>query len=658
MKKFLICLLVSLAVAEASAQSQLNRYIIYFKDKNTSPFSLNSPSAFLSTAAIARRTRYNISYDSTDLPVTPRYIDSIRFAGNVTILNVSKWLNSVTIFTTDATALNKIGNMSFVRSAAPIASKQMNGSGRRGIKSEELIERKIYQQDGVFSISSNVFNYGLSATQIQMHNGNFLHNIGLRGQNMVIGMLDAGYLNYLTVRSLDSARLNGQILGTWDFVAREASVNEDNQHGMQCLSIIAANIPGQFVGSAPKASFYLYRSEEVATEYPIEEHNWVCAAERLDSVGGDMISSSLGYYYFDDPSFNYPFSAMNGNTTISAIGADLAAKKGILVVNAAGNEGNNSWGRIISPADGDSVLAVGAVNALGTPASFTSRGPSADGQIKPDVASMGVGTIVQFANNSIGGANGTSFAAPNIAGLAACLWQGFKEFNNMKIIEALRRSGSRANNPNDTVGFGIPDVKKALIDLTLEVAGASVSLNNCQAVLNWNSKDMSAMKYEIERKLPGQINFTRIGERSGSGSIFQANTYQFTDNIFDAGPGVISYRIRQIFDTSSTGFAAAYIETVDVSLTTACNAADDGIVLMPNPAKNIVGLRVTSAGSIENLRIEFINAKGQRIALYNRAKVAGTVMFEFPVSHLAAGIYFISVYDGTKKIAVEKLVKL
>jgi serine protease AprX len=658
MKKIIFCLLVILSAEEVSAQAQLNRYIISFRDKNTTPFSLNSPAAFLSPAAIARRTRYNLSFDSTDLPVTPRYIDSIRLAGNVTILNASKWLNSVTIFTTDATALNKINNFPFVRSAKPIAAKQMSTPVRRGIQVEENIERKIYQQEGVFSITNNFFNYGSSATQILMHNGNFLHNIGLRGQNMVIGMLDAGYLNYLTLRSFDSARLNGQILGTWDFVAREASVNEDNAHGMQCLSIIVANVPGQFVGSAPKASFYLYRSEDVATEYPIEEHNWVCAAERLDSVGGDMISSSLGYYDFDNPVFNYPFSAMDGNTTISAIGADLAAKKGILVVNAAGNEGNNSWGRIISPADGDSVLAVGAVNAQRVPASFTSRGPSADGQVKPDVASMGVGTTVQYPNNSFGGSNGTSFAAPNITGLAACLWQGFKELNNMKIIDALRRSGSRANNPNDTVGYGIPDVKKALIDLTMQVANTSASINNCQATINWTSKDMSAMRYEIERKLPGQSSFEKISERNGTGNIFQTNNYQFTDNIFNAGPGTASYRIRQFFDTSATGFAAAYIDTVNLTLATTCTAAENGVVLMPNPAGSLVGVRVTTSESIEDLMIEFVNAKGQRVAAYKRNKTAGTALFEFPVSHLAAGIYFISVYDGSKKIAVEKMVKL
>src|SRR6185295_11454918 len=212
--------------------------------------------------------------------------------------------------------------------------------------------------------------------------GEFLHNIGLRGQGMQIAMLDAGYLSYTTLRSLDSVNQNGQILGTWDFVNRETSVTEDYLHGMQCLSTIVANIPGQFVGKAPKASFYLFRTEDVNSEYPIEEFNWVCGAERADSLGSDVISSSLGYNTFDNASFNHTYSQMNGNTALCTIGADLAAKKGMIVFNAAGNEGTNGWHYIIAPADGDSVVAVGAVNSSGSVGSFSSDGLSADGRIK------------------------------------------------------------------------------------------------------------------------------------------------------------------------------------------------------------------------------------------------------------------------------------
>src|SRR6185295_19928423 len=237
--------------------------------------------------------------------------------------------------------------------------------------------------------------------------GEFLHNIGLRGQGMQIAMLDAGYLSYTTLRSLDSVNQNGQILGTWDFVNRETSVTEDYLHGMQCLSTIAANIPGQFIGKAPKANFMLYRTEDVNSEYPIEEFNMVCGMERADSAGADVISASLGYSEFDDASFNHTYSQMNGNTTIAAIGADLAAKKGILFVNAAGNEGGSAWHYIMTPADGDSVLAIGAVNTSGAVGSFSSYGPSSDGQVKPDVASVGVNAMVQSTNNTVATGSGT-----------------------------------------------------------------------------------------------------------------------------------------------------------------------------------------------------------------------------------------------------------
>ena len=457
MKKWVLCILIVLAVSQIS-EAQSTRYIIRFKDKANSPYSLATPSVYLSARAINRRIRYGIGIDSTDLPITPIYLDSIRLAGNVTILNASKWLNSVSIVTTDAAALAKINSFPFVQGTFPVAAR-LSPAGQDKAEAVDMRNGSAHRENGI----TDFFNYGNSYSQVHIHNGEFLHNLGLRGEGLVIGMLDAGYQNYQTLRAFDSVRSNGQILGTWDFVAREASVNEDNSHGMQCFSTMAANIPGQFVGTAPKSSFYLFRTEDNSSEYPIEEHNWVCGAERLDSAGGDLISSSVGYTTFDDPMLNHTYSDLDGNTTMAARGADLAAKKGILVVNSAGNEGNKSWGKIVTPADADSVMAVGAVDATGAPAGFTSRGPSSDGRTKPDVASVGVATVIQLSSNVVGTSNGTSFAAPNLAGLTACLWQGFQEFDNMRIIEALRRSGSMAAHPNDTIGYGVPDLKKAVL---------------------------------------------------------------------------------------------------------------------------------------------------------------------------------------------------
>ncbi|HTM92177.1 MAG TPA: S8 family serine peptidase, partial [Flavisolibacter sp.] len=510
MKRLFGCLLTVFALSLIS-EAQVSRYIIRFKDKGTSPFSLNNPSTYLSQRAIDRRTRYGIQIDSTDLPVIARYIDSIRSAGTVTILNASKWLNAVSIQTTDNAVLTKINSLPFVQSVSGIALRISSAASTNEKYEIEKEQPPLLRENEI----TNFFNYGSSFDQVHVHNGEFLHNIGLQGQNIVIGMLDGGFNNYLTVKAFDSARANGQILSVYDFVAKDNSVNEDHPHGMECLSTIAANIPGQFVGTAPKAGFHLFRTEDVSAEYPIEEFNWVCGAERVDSVGGDVISSSVGYNSFDAPftSFNHTYAQLNGNTTMGAIGANLAAKKGILVVNSAGNEGDKTWKYIVTPADGDSVLAVAAVTATGAVANFSSYGPSSDGQIKPDVASVGVATIVQFPNNTIGGNNGTSFACPNIAGLASCLWQGFPEFNNMKIINALRQAGSKASSPDDRVGYGIPDVKKALMNLVKDFSTASASVSNCTVALQWTSKDVSSMKYEIERRIPGQTGFLKIAEQ-------------------------------------------------------------------------------------------------------------------------------------------------
>ncbi len=660
-KKIVLFFLLILPISYSQAQTP-TRYLIKFKNKADNLFSLDNAATYLSQRSIDRRTRYNIALDSTDLPVTPRYLDSIKCVPNVTVLNVSKWLNQVSIQTTDpANALTKINSFSFVLSANPLAARTLNNSVETPTnKFNERIQPAIGGQTS--KVTADFFDYGLSSAQINIHNGQFLHNIGLRGQNMVIGMLDAGYQNYLTVKAFDSARTNGQILGTYDFVAREASVNEDNAHGMQCFSIIAANIPGQFVGTAPKANFYLFRTEEAATEYPIEEHNWVCGAERVDSAGGDVISSSLGYYdfqgVFNTPEYNHTYADMNGNTTTSAIGADLAAKKGVLVVNAAGNEGNNAWRFIITPADGDSVMAIGAVNSTGVVASFSSYGPSSDGQVKPDVASIGQGTILQNPNNTIVAGNGTSFACPNLAGLATCLWQGFQEFNNIKIINTLRQAGSIATTPNDRIGYGIPDVKKALLQLTKEFSTASASITNCKATLSWTSKDVAAMKYEIERKVPGETNFIKISERFGTGTTFSNHSYEFVDDLNNTPEGIISYRIRQVIDTAAASFSGDYLDSITVSLSETCIINESIVLIQPNPTRGQSSVKVSTPGAVQNLQIKITNVLGQTIIILNKNKQAGTVIIPLPIVSLARGKYFVSVYDKGKMIGTRELLKL
>ena len=313
--------------------------------------------------------------------------------------------------------------------------------------------------------SGDFFDYGNSSAQIHIHEGEFLHNNGFRGDGMHIAIFDGGFRNYLTITAFDSVRNNNQIVETYDFVQNETSVNEDDPHGMNCFSIIAANWPGQLVGSCTKAKYYLYRTEDVASEYPIEEQNWVAAAERADSIGVDVFSTSLGYNTFNNPIFNHTYADLNGKTTLIARANAMAAKKGIISVVAAGNDGNNSWHYILTPADADSIVTVGSVNTAGIVSSFSAYGPSSDGRIKPTVASVGEGTAIVSVNNQPSFGSGTSFATPNLAGLITCFWQAFPEFTNMKIIDAIKRSSSIYTNPNARIGFGIPNFHKAYDDL-------------------------------------------------------------------------------------------------------------------------------------------------------------------------------------------------
>lgn len=451
MKPLLSGLLLLLFVIEANAQYP--KLIVQFTDKNGTPFSINTPSQYLSARAITRRTRYHIAIDSFDLPVVPRYIDSVLSKGPVTLLSRSKWLNQVLILCTDQPTINKIMALPFV--------KQVQAIGQRpaaGTKFTETIDPLALPATS-FRTNADVYNYGNSYNQVHIHEGEYLHDLGFSGQGMLIGVLDAGFNSYRTITAFDSARMNGQILGEKDFVAFDNSVNEDDTHGMYCLSTMCANWPGRMVGTAPKANFWLVRTENVATEYPIEEHNWVVGAEFVDSCGADMISSSLGYNTFDDPSFNHTYAQFYQNATMVSKGATQAAKKGMIVMNSAGNEGTNSWHYLIFPADADSVCAVGAVSQAGIIAGFSSYGYP--GKIKPNIASVGAGTVIAgFSNNPTTG-NGTSFANPNIAGLIACLWQAFPEFNNMQILDAVYRSCPTYNTPNDRIGFGIPNMRVA-----------------------------------------------------------------------------------------------------------------------------------------------------------------------------------------------------
>jgi serine protease AprX len=646
-------------INESPAQT---RYLVKLKDKGSSPFSFSNPSAYLSQRAIDRRTKYGIAIDSTDLPATPAYVSQIRNVPNVTVLNVSKWLNSVSIQTSDASAITTITGFPFVQSVTALAARTAGReAGDDKFRTEEVTEINTTEQTE--EIFADYYNYGANSyAEINLHKAQFLHNIGLRGQGIRMALLDAGFTGFATLRSFDSMNLNNRVLETWDFVSRHADVN-DHSHGMQCLSTIAANIPGQFVGKAPEASFYLYRTEDAPTEYPIEEHNWACGAERADSIGADMISTSLGYTDYDPPltASSHTYADMNGNTTMAAIAADLAAKKGMLVFASVGNDGNSAWRFLSTPSDGDSVVAVGAVNASGAVASFSSYGPSSDGRIKPDVASIGSSAVVQTSNNTIGFSNGTSFSCPNMAGMAACLWQGFPEYNNMKIVNTIQQAGSIATTPNDRIGYGIPDMKKAFSDLLVEYATSSAVLNGCNATLSWNSKDVSAMKYEIERKTPGSTDYVKIAELSPQpGAVLTNRSYQLVHTLSNVAAGTISFRIRQIIDTAIATFTALYIDTADVSLASDCVATTpvNIVKVLPNPSSGEISLEVETSFAVTSMPVRIYDAMGRLVDKLQFSKGIGTSRFSLPSGRYAKGIYFIAVYNGEKLLGNCSMIRL
>jgi serine protease AprX len=665
MKKILFLFLTGF-ICFTELQAQFSRYIIQFKNKGGTTHTLNDPGPYLSQRAINRRIRYNISLDSTDLPVPASYISQIQSIPNVIILNTSRWLNAIAVQTMDANAISAINALSYVQSTSSIAAREVKDAKN---KFPEVNKLSLNAAARTSQAKSDYFNYGTgSLAEIRLHNGEFLHNVGLRGQGMQVAMLDGGYFNYTSLKAFDSINANAQVLSTWDFVAGNASVVEDHPHGMQCFSIIGANIPGQFIGKAPKAGFHLFRTEDVATEFPIEEFNWACGAERADSTGSDIISSSLGYGYdFTDPVPDYLYSDLNGDITISARAADLAAKKGLLVFNSAGNSGTDYWRMITTPADGDSIVAVGSVNTLGVVASNSSYGPSADGRIKPDLASVGLNAMIQLTNNNIGTGSGTSYACPNIAGLSTCLWQGFPEFNNMRIIRALKEAGSLYATPNDRIGYGITDMKKAFGSLVTEFATSSASVNNCTVTLNWTSKDVAAMKYEIERKAPGDAGYIKIGELNPQpGDLLSTHSYQSGNILTNVAAGTISYRIRQIMDTAAATFYAAYIDTAHVTIATACTttATTDPditgttITVAPNPASGSTTLIIETNFAIANMPVALYDMEGRLMLQLQRSKAAGKLSIDLPVNKLAKGKYIIKVNKGTKTIGKTELLKL
>ncbi len=460
-----------------SAQVAPHKYFIEFTDKNQNPYSLDHPEQFLTQRAIQRRLSMGIGYEFNDIPVTPAYILAIQNAG-AQILNPTKWLNGTTIYLADTNLINTIKALPFVKSV----TKAANGKTGKSVFPDKFdIENQIIPIPTPLPSVKNAsaYDYGISFDQIHLVNGDLMHQNGFRGQGKVIAQLDAGFYHVPVLPAFDSLRANNQILGYKDFVKDGLPIFDDpsDQHGMWVLSIMGGIMPGYLIGAAPRAGFWLLKTEEKAYEYETEEYNWVSGAEFADSVGADIITSSLGYSVFDSSFRNHSCADMNGHTTVCTRGANTAFSKGIVVIVSAGNSGGDpNWRCISAPADADFAIACAAVDTNGVRAGFSSLGVDTAGRVKPNVAAMGVLTVIQDAGGGISRGSGTSFSAPIIAGMTACLMQAEPAFANTFIKKAIERAGSHASTSDSLTGFGIPDFVKAMNIMSINSFTESYSL--------------------------------------------------------------------------------------------------------------------------------------------------------------------------------------
>ena len=418
------------------------KYRISLKDKAATDYSLQKPEMYLSKKSIERRKRQGLEIDSTDLPVCKKYVDAIRKKG-VHVLVTGKWDNFVTVSCNDSMLIAEIAGLPFVRSTERV----WRGVAKRASERDSLINKPL-RTDSL---------YGPAITQIKMSHADRLHEAGFKGQGMTIAVIDAGFHNVDKIEAMK----NINILGTRDFVNPEADIYAESSHGMSVLSCMAMNQPNVMIGTAPEASYWLLRSEDEYSENLVEQDYWAAAIEFADSVGVDLVNTSLGYYSFDDPAKNYRYRDLNGHYALMSREAAKAADKGIVVVCSAGNSGSGSWKKITPPGDAENVITVGAVNKYGVLAPFSSVGNTADGRVKPDVVAVGLGSDVMGTDGNLRHANGTSFSSPIMCGMVACLWQACPELTAKEIIELVRRSGDRAVFPDNIYGYGIPDLWKA-----------------------------------------------------------------------------------------------------------------------------------------------------------------------------------------------------
>ncbi len=424
-------------------------YRIYLRDKDLehTPYSLSEPQKFLSLRALQRRERQGIQLDETDLPVAPAYQKAVESAG-LEVVGKSKWNNTLLVRIHKEKELRKLEDFSFVTSVKKVF-----------VSPDSVSERKRYGVRNEFNQWEDTREeFGASHAQVKAMDGFRLHQSGFRAKGMMIAVFDGGFMNVDKIPAFHGIKL----AGINDFVVpRSQNIFKEMEHGTMVLSTMAINSPHYYIGVAPEAEYLLVRCEDERTESLAEEDYWAEAAEYADSCGVDVINSSLGYHDFDDATMNHTYSEQDGMTALISRSASMCADKGIVCVNSAGNDGMGSWKKINFPADAKDILTVGSINESGKNAPFSAVGPTADGRIKPDVMAYGSPTSVVTGRGAIINDNGTSFSAPLVAGMVACLWQALPKKTARQIIELVKMAGSNQQHPDNVFGYGVPDFWKA-----------------------------------------------------------------------------------------------------------------------------------------------------------------------------------------------------
>ncbi len=442
MKWFKVCLLIYVVgVCDLNAQ-EINRYWIQFSDKNGTAFSLDNPEDYLSEKALARRARQQIALDSTDLPPSQTYKDIIA-ENDMRVVSQSRWMNGILVEATEEQML-EISSLHFIDSTflaapGPVPSPVVNVQSNHWRKRQRMVN---------------------SDNQNQLLGIDVMHQYNFSGDNMLVAVLDGGFLGTESNDYFDHVFQNNQLVATYDFVHYTDRVFHSSDHGTRAFSTIGAR-GDNYIGGAPDADFMLIVTEDVATEFRVEEINWLLGAEMADSAGADVISTSLGYTVFNDESMNYTPGDLNGETAFISTAANNLSKKGIVGVFSVGNEGNIAWQTVATAADAKNILSVGAIDIRGNKASFSSTGPTVDGRIKPELSAIGYGAIVIDRTGNITTAYGTSFSAPQVAGLAAGLWQALPELTALELMALLKNTADNAANPTNELGFGVPNFQRA-----------------------------------------------------------------------------------------------------------------------------------------------------------------------------------------------------